>query len=716
MNNFGEKCGPYLRKRGYFWTERFVLMGRFYFVHQVPATLLLGFGLFSSALWAHPAVPDGVYSMKNGDGSVVKIRFHGDEHYRVATTEDGYVVVQDSGSYHYIDNDGNISREIARDVEHRSKHQKKFLEGIQKDVSRAAHKKRSRIRYVESLEAGVPFRHAPSYDISSSNVEASSGSEYIPVPRKRASGESWAVGERWIPVLLMGASDKPFADSAAIYALLNQEGYSKDGNIGSLRDYYLHSSNGKFNPHFDVYPVNVGKTLTAYTYQGTDYYGNYGTRFNEGRFIADAIDLVTARADFKSRGTKYCVSGSAVDGFIALFPGKEEDALKISEDFWGHQYWLQYNVGSYENKGYAKNGYTFNKYLFIAQKADNMFGGESKLNIMGVYAHEFSHVLGLSDHYNLNTGSGGPVPYDVMTQGMYNAKGNTPPAFSGFERETMGWLTLKELNPGDTISLKSLSQGEAYSITNPNHRDEYYVVEYRPPEKYDAYIGENGIYVWYIDYDYTAFVTNNNPNGDDSHLRVDISTVVKSGMSAENFKYVNKSGVAKVPGIYSTVMDGNTRACFTTGKDLSIDQCPDEEVLEVSSSSEEVVESSSSEIFEESSSSSDPEIVEVSSSSTLGITETAGLAPGIRMSISAGILEMTLPAEGTVQVKIFDLQGNRVYDHRVDGSRVTIDVGKLLPVGSYVLFARGSNGLYETRRFINGENRFWIERKLHRSK
>ncbi len=612
---------------------------------RVIPTACLGFGLCVSSIFAHPAPPNQLKTVKNADGSEVTVQSFGDEHYHYTTTEDGYLVVGDgNGSYVYADEDGKASKIKARNAHKRSESDKKFLKKLDKQDVKKRHRAVHVDKYPEENTEGdslgpVALRKTPAV-------------------LNRPTPEKWATGERWIPVLLIGTTDKPYADSAEVYNMLNQEGYSKDGNIGSLRDYYLYSSGGKLSLHFDVYPLQLGVALTSF---------GSGSSYSEGNFTKAGVEALTARADFMSNAAKYCFSGTSVDGFVFLFPGKEVDALKQSSDFWGHMYWMKYNgAGSTWNKGYKSNGYTFDKYLFIAQYDDNP--AQRTLNAMGIFAHEFSHVLGLADLYSVNNSSiKGPAPYDVMTIGMYNGNWNTPPAYSAFERESMGWMELIEVKADSTYSLSALSDMQAYSITNPNHNDEYYVVEYRPAVKYDAYIGKasggkNGVLVWYIDYDKSAFEVDNDPNGNANHQRVTVKKTLSAGEYYANFTYTNLGGVSNVPGIYSVVNDGDKRACFTTSQSMNISKCPEEEVL--SSSSEMVPESSSSE--------------------KLVIGKSTGMS-SLRMNVSAGMLNIVSPSAGAKTVKLFDMQGNAVLVSHFEGSATSIDLRNNLSGGSYVV-------------------------------
>lgn len=133
----------------------------------------------------------------------------------------------------------------------------------------------------------------------------------------------WTSGERYFPVLLVSSEDQAGGDSALFYRFLNEPGFSEQGNIGSLRDYFLISSDSLFDPHFDVFPISLNRSLSDYV---------SGGNFLEGQFIAEAIDILVQSPSFS--GSRYCQSGTLVDGFIFLFPGTEANALSIHESFW----------------------------------------------------------------------------------------------------------------------------------------------------------------------------------------------------------------------------------------------------------------------------------------------------------------------------------------------------------------------------------------------
>ena len=646
---------------------------------------------------ARPAAP-GFQTVSNKDGSSVSIRHFGDEHYFYTETSDGFLVTGNGdGSYVYVGEDGTASDVIAKNPADRTTEEKTFLNGLNQEAVHQKHQELNGGRFPDENELNEQeFSHAPLMSYNQNGVSA--------VMLRRPTSERWTKGERWFPVLLIGTTDKAAGDSAAFYNFLNQPGYNVNNNVGSLRDYFLYVSDSMFSPHFDVYPITLNKALTAY---GT------GDNFKEGQFTADGINELVKRSDFKANAGKYCSKNSEVDGFIFLFPGMEEDALKQSELFWGHQFWMQSNGSSsgWFPSAYKAGGYTFDKYLFIAQYADA--SRNSKINKMGIFAHEFSHVMGLNDHYGKDANNrqvDGPGIYDIMSLGMYNGtkfnEGNAPMGYSAYEKEIMGWLKLTELEADKVYSLKKLSKMQAYSVTNPNHNDEYYIVEYRPAESYDSYIKSslswnqrgNGVYVWYIDYDQKICVTNNNANGDINHQRVAIKAVQAAKGYYADFSFVNKNGQSSVPGVYNIVLDGDERACFTTSQGMTLTACPEESSSSVASSSSiassSSVARSSSSIARSSSSvkssssrvasSSSVKVVSSSSqfniwprsssSAIMSIVDAGAVMPQVRYSLEGRVLHVLADVPGLKEVRLFDMQGHLLYSEKFSGSAVALDL------------------------------------------
>ena len=490
--------------------------------------------------------------------------------------------------------------------------------------------------------------------------------------RSNNDAEVYSSGERYFPVMLVETADFKALDSAFIARMFNEEGFKENGVYGSLRDYYIESSGGKFKPTFDIYPVKLHQSFSNYN--------------SDSKFILPAIDVMVERADFKARAEKY----EKVIPFIILHPTSKEQAGKYNSSFFNHMYSLQYSAGQI----YSKNGYKFNNYAFVSQKAENKPNATSTKDVamLGAFIHEFSHVIGLVDLYSTDANgyaTVGPLPYDVMALGLRNGNGGYPPTFSAFEREAMGWLKPTEIVKSDSVyELKNLSQMQAYAVSNPNNKNEYFIIEYRPAVGFDSKIGsssysgkqgKNGVLIWYIDYDARAFASND-PNSNQSHQRAEVRTVLtKNQESFTGFEFVNNVDKSSIDGIFNLVFDGNDRVCFTVNRSKSLDKCP-----------EKASPSSSAAVAPKSSAA-----VASSSSKTTDFAELPKTAHNVHLHVSHEKLAVEVPVAGKKTLRFYDALGNVVGTYMFEESFASFDISGrngsvfvLLEVDGTLLFAK----------------------------
>lgn len=453
--------------------------------------------------------------------------------------------------------------------------------------------------------------------------------------------ETYVSGERYFPVILVETADFKALDSAFMARMFNEEGFKDNGVFGSVRDYYIESSGGQFKPTFDIYPVKLPKNFSEYN--------------SISKFVLPSIDAMVERSDFASRASKY----GTVIPFIILHPTSKEKAKEYNNYFYNHMDGLKQATG----KIYSKNGYSFNKYAFVSQKAEKKPNATSTKDVamLGAFIHEFCHVMGLSDLYSNDANDYatiGPLPFDVMALGLRNGNGGYPPTFSAFERESMGWLNLTEiLNNKKIFELKNLSGMQAYAVSNPKFPNEYYIIEYRPAVGFDSKLGQssysgkqgkNGVFIWYIDYNAQVF-NSNDPNKDVNHQRAEVKTVLtKNGDSFTEFEFIRNNGTTSVEGIFNIVFDGNDRVCFTVNRMTALDQCPS-----VSSSSSSVESSSSS-------------------SETVSLAQS--VVRGARVFMTRGNLNVEVPVAGQKTLRFYDALGNVIKSYSFTESSASVDI------------------------------------------
>lgn len=589
------------------------------------------FAVLSTDALGRPAQPAS-FCAPQSDGSCVTVQQFGDEHYHYTTTMDGYLVVEDStGDLVYADSAAVATTVKAKNADRRSDSEKKFLKRL--DQRRVLEKHKS--KNVDRFPAQENLLMEEFHHRVKENRKALFRPELV---------GNWT-GECHFPVFLVSTTDRTFGDAKWYERSLNETGFSEDEHFGSVRDYFLVSSDSIFKPVFDVFEVKVGLVADLST----------SPQDKEGTFVKAVIDAAVPSMGDLSKFDKD--GDKIIDGFAVIIPGTESGT-----NLWGHMYWyMVYTNPELYGGGYGGwggygggrntnswnnnyNGYKFNRYLAVAENADETMYSAVGHNGIGVFIHEFSHVLGLPDFYSQLDGADsfieGPTPYDIMTQGMYNGvssrtllQGRRPPKYSAFERESMGWMSIPEIKPTDDIySLEMIDANKAYGVTNPNNNDEYYVVEYRPRIGWDAGISERnsmGVLVWYINYDAKAWEYFPNQERNNPRYKLENVINVSSNRGEKSFSGFKFGDV----GVYNVITEENERVCFAANANASVKCLPYSSSSVASSSSVSAPSSSNASISVD-----EPPVSDGKSSSSKHVKRSSSSSVGLMHGISSAVI------------------------------------------------------------------------------
>ncbi|MDE6309264.1 MAG: hypothetical protein K2L81_03615, partial [Muribaculaceae bacterium] len=124
-----------------------------------------------------------------------------------------------------------------------------------------------------------------------------------------------------------------------------------------------------------------------------------------------------------------------------------------------------------------------------------------------------------------------PGSYSIMDYGSYSNNSRTPPTYSIFERNAMGWAQIEQLKEGVPANGKlehMLKSNTGYVIAT-DKTNEFFLLENRQLDDWDTYLPGHGMLVWHIDYN--ASVWNSNSPNNQAHQYVDI---IEAGGSANN--------------------------------------------------------------------------------------------------------------------------------------------------------------------------------------
>lgn len=430
----------------------------------------------AAGVWACPAMPGAFRHVKMVDGTTVKAFIHGDEFFNYETDENEFLLTpNDKGLY------VNTRRRIsAEEVQQR----------------RAAARR----------AAGV------------------------------TDGPRRVVGHPMEPphilVIMVQYQDTKFQSENtrdAVNDMFNKEGYDYNGSPGSVRDYFIAQSGGKYKPTFDVYgPVTVSKEMA--------YYGDKNGANPPYTAVKDACKQLDDEIDFSI----YDVNGDGdIDFVYMLYAGYGCADSGDENTIWPHHSSERRDYSEKEKETYKIGKYDGKWLTMYACSNELMYNTKGRTIRAGIGAicHETSHHLGLPDYYDTrNTGAINlPRYWSLMGSGNWLNNGITPPNYSIFDKYYMGWETPSMTEPrGHTLLLSPSQKG--YVITKngsypqPTCTDTVYYIENRQNKGWDEYLPGHGLVIWRVVYDQKAW-DENRPNSVEKGELCRVSLLSASGIS-----------------------------------------------------------------------------------------------------------------------------------------------------------------------------------------
>ncbi len=414
---------------------------------------------------------------KQPNGEVIMIQMHGDEHFHYVTTLDGYLVSYDkSGYFTYavISNTGQLVPGAVRV----SNNILRGSTGLLKSDSKEFIEKVKQPAMDHMLETKLEQRNDN--------------------PLLRASTVS---GNRKGLVILANFTDAKFTVSDAKNAfarMLNQSGYSENGATGSARDFYTENSGNQFIPEFDVYgPVELPNNMA--------YYGSNNASGGDQNAQQMIIDACTAANNLYPglNFANYCYNqAGTVDFVFVFFAGynEAENPTTKPNTIWPHKF-------SVASKNVTIDGVKLADYACTSELKGSI--GIDMAGI-GTFTHEFGHVLGLPDLYDVDKETNGEGPgvgrWCTMGSGNYLNEGRTPPFFGAMERYILGWLEPTTITATTTSVTKTLNpmssstNNQTFRVLTPTP-GEYFLFEARKkqPGTWDAFLPGEGMLVYHID-------------------------------------------------------------------------------------------------------------------------------------------------------------------------------------------------------------------------
>ena len=466
-------------------------------------TILLGV----ASLWARPGYSKPV-DVRQPDGTTVTLLMRGDEFLSFMTTTDGYTVVKGKdGFYRYAEKDGDglkASAFVAKNAEKRTADELTFLAGKEKGI------------HAKMSEAGRQFQEQASRMYSAAYHHTIGKTRRVPPPG--AFSERINYDNFKGLVVLVNWNDREFAinDPHEFYQkLTSQKNYTDDSKTvypfdvkGSVRDYFYDNSMGIFDPTFDV----VGPITIDYSCEycwPVDENGN--TKDGSGIRMRDILKAILDETDKMVDFNDYDLNNDGnIDLVYIIFAGYGSYVQGNNMKYiWPHA--SDYS-GMWEGKTYAYyygmdnyDGKSFGRYACSVEIQDyeELASEHQYPDGIGTMCHEFSHVLGLADHYDVRYSGATVTPgqFDIMDGGADFNQGLCPVGYNAFERRILGFAdnSITTLEEAGTYQLEPLNTSNTAYIVNTANEGEVFYVENRQNTGWDECLPAAGLLVWRAD-------------------------------------------------------------------------------------------------------------------------------------------------------------------------------------------------------------------------
>ena len=278
-------------------------------------------------------------------------------------------------------------------------------------------------------------------------------------------------------VVLVDFSDKPMTKTQAHFRDL----FFSTGVIPtkSVREYFTEVTHGLIDLQGDVVgPFRLPLTLAQYAHGAS---GIGGATPNAQTMALDAVNASNPTVNF----TPFDNDGNGfVDAFIVVHAGGGAEQTGNPGDIWSHKWVLQ---------GGAKTVDATKIFAYLTVPEDSK---------IGVCAHELGHLLfGFPDLYDTDGSSEGIGDWCLMAGGSWGGGGNTPVHPSAWCKANQGWVSVDNRTTNGTVSIPDVKDSNTvlrlWKDGGPGN--EYFLVENRQRNRFDASLPAGGLLIWHID-------------------------------------------------------------------------------------------------------------------------------------------------------------------------------------------------------------------------
>ncbi|MDR0541650.1 MAG: M6 family metalloprotease domain-containing protein [Dysgonamonadaceae bacterium] len=472
---------------------------------------------------AIPANPNPVTTVQP-DGTSITYYIKGDEKVHWMQSTDGYTLLRNDRQFVvYANRDANgdliPSEHVYRPETLRSASEKSFLSEIPKNLLFSEQQIQNKLAVWEKPQS----------------LRSDSGEEINKVS---------VTGSKKALCVLVNFSDKNIGYTVADFEkMMNQESYSDNGAIGSVKDFYRENSYGKMD-------LTVG-VVGPYTLPNTAaWYGG-----NENRwpgFAQAAIQAADADVDL----SEYATNGK-LETFHIIFAGYGDESIDNGKQIWSHK--SQFTTISLPNSGIQASVYSCSPEL--------SGGSGTKMTTIGVVCHELCHVFGSDDYYDTDyASSGGNYPatgrWDLMADGSWNGPsrdGSRPAHINMFQKILYGWVVPDTLQtPLSVTNMPNSVENPVAYVLNPATNNEQYVLENRQKIGFDAYVPGSGLLIYHIHNSAANGAINNKTHPQRAYVVCASATTKIPTATTTSYGTVNNANAAFASNVVRNEFSGNS--------------------------------------------------------------------------------------------------------------------------------------------------------------
>lgn len=311
------------------------------------------------------------------------------------------------------------------------------------------------------------------------------------VVRSTAANRAPLRGTVRVIVVLVDFSDRQMNETQQHF----QELFFSTGVLanGSVKEYFTEVTHNLVNITGEVVgPYRLPQTLATYANGASGIGSASPNARNMARDAAVAADPDVNFGPYDNDGDGF------VDAFIVIHAGPGGEVTGSPNDIWSHKWVL--SGGEYV----ADTARIF-AYLTVPEDAR-----------IGVCCHELGHLLfGWPDLYDTDGSSEGLGNWCLMAGGSWNGGGNVPAHPSAWCKADQGWVSVSSHSTNADVTIPDVKDShEVHRLwKDGTPGSEYFLVENRQRDRYDADLPGGGLLIYHIDDALTS-------NSDETHYKV----------------------------------------------------------------------------------------------------------------------------------------------------------------------------------------------------